>query len=69
VEQNPVKGECQEYGDFCPDVTGRSFPDAKAPQVGDSRERTRVFAFNSVDAFWFDNGGASALGSRFYASV
>jgi hypothetical protein len=64
-----VKPSPNLRGDFCPDVTGRSFPGSQVPQMGDSRERTRLFAFSSVDAIWFDNGSAPELGSRLYASV
>ena len=64
-----VSGECQECGDFCPDVAGRIFPDSNVLQVGDSLDRTRLFAFGSVAAFWFDNGGALELDSACDASV
>ena len=50
-------------------MVGRTFPDSNVRQVGDSRERSRVFALGSLDALRFDRGSAPELDSGHDASV
>ena len=64
-----VQVERQKYGDFCPDVAGRSIPLPNVRQVGDSRERSRVLVDGSMDVIWFDDSSAPELDSARDASV
>jgi hypothetical protein len=64
-----VSRECQESGDFRPDMVGRILPDFNVRQMGDSRERIRVFVDGSLGAIWFDNCSAPELDSGHDASV
>jgi len=56
-----VPGQSQESSDLRLDLVWRSFPDLKVRHVGDSRERSPLFAHDPLDAVRFDHCGAPEL--------
>ena len=50
-------------------MVGRTLPDSDVRQVGDSRQRSGIFADGSLDAIWFDNSSVPELDSGHDASV
>src|SRR5258708_5454772 len=42
-------------------MVGRTLPDSNVCQVGDSRQRSRIFADGSLDVIWFYNCSAPEL--------
>ena len=56
-----VGGQRQNRDDICGDLVGGSFPDINFLQVGVSRERSSIFAYDPLVHPWLDIGCALKL--------